>query len=503
MNKLYLTIILSSLCLIGIHAQKLNVESFVVKTNDITARTQPRQDINGNDCALVKVQLAASNAVFEGNVIGNVAYNTSEYLVYMAQGSKKLTVKLEGYLPLEVVFQDYDIMSLESKTVYLLTISGVVSGKEQEPVRTKTGWIILDSEPSGASVYINDEFVGNTPLSNYKQAYGIYQFRLESPNYHPATGIIELNEGRFEQKVILKPACGSVAIETNVQGAKVLLDGRPTGMLTPCTIDNVSSGKHTLSIQLDKYAPQQQEFVVEDGQTTNVSISLIARFAKVLFKSLAGAEIYCNGRLIGKGSFSENIMEGFCDFEARLAHHYSVTKQIQVIAGKSQEISLNPIPKYGSLDILSTPYNATITIDNKVVGKTPFTLDRILEGEHVVIISLDNYQQEKRTVVINENQTSTLEIILNPPAKPNIEEDNQSFYNKGQKCEESKDYANAANWYRKAALNGHAESQYRLGFLYELGLGVPKSRSVAFSWYDKAAKQGHSYAKAARDRFGY
>ena len=126
MNKLYLTIILSSLCLIGIHAQKLNVESFVVKTNDITARTQPRQDINGNDCALVKVQLAAPNVFFEGNVIGDVAYNTSEYLVYMAQGSKKMTVKLEGYLPLEVSFQDYDIMSLEPKTVYLLTISGVL-----------------------------------------------------------------------------------------------------------------------------------------------------------------------------------------------------------------------------------------------------------------------------------------------------------------------------------------------------------------------------------------
>ena len=130
MNKIRKTILiiigLIFLHLADIHAQKLNVESFVAKTNDITARRQPRKDINGNDCALIKVQLAASNAVFEGNVIGDVAYNTSEYLVYMAQGSKKLTVKLEGYLPLEVSFQDYDIMSLEPKTVYLLTVSGVL-----------------------------------------------------------------------------------------------------------------------------------------------------------------------------------------------------------------------------------------------------------------------------------------------------------------------------------------------------------------------------------------
>ena len=131
MRKVFCIIALSFLCNINIVAQKLNVESFVVKTNDITARTQPRQDINGNDCALIKVQLAASNAVFEGNVIGSVAYNTSEYLVYMAQGSKKLTVKVKGYLPLEVSFQDYEIKLLAPKTVYLLTISGAFHNYQQ------------------------------------------------------------------------------------------------------------------------------------------------------------------------------------------------------------------------------------------------------------------------------------------------------------------------------------------------------------------------------------
>ena len=358
--KIYLTIVLFALCFLGIHAQKLNVESFVAKTNDITARTQPRQDINGNDCALVKVQLAASNAVFEGTVIGDVAYNTSEYLVYMAQGSKKLTVKLEGYLPLEVFFQDYEIKSLEPKTVYLLTISGVTNGKEQEPVRTKTGWIILDSEPSGASVYINDEFVGNTPLSNYKQAYGTYKYRLESPNYHPTTGTIELNAGRFEQKIILKPAFGSISVNSSIAGAKIVLDGKQTGKQTPATLTEIPSGSHTISLQLDKYAPRQQEVMVEDGQTANVSLTLEARFARITISTLDGAEIYSNGKLLGKGRISEDMMEGYYDIEARLSHHRSVTKQIQVVAGHPQKITLNPIPIYGSLDIISTPHDADI-----------------------------------------------------------------------------------------------------------------------------------------------
>lgn len=49
----------------------------------------------------------------------------------------------------------------------------------------------------------------------------------------------------------------------------------------------------------------------------------------------------------------------------------------------------------------------------------------------------------------------------------------------------------AARWFRRAAEQGHAPSQYRLATLYELGQGAPKSYSDAMSWYEQAAKNGH------------
>lgn len=418
MAKLYLSILLSLLCFIDIQAQKLNVESFVTKTNDITARTQPRQDINGNDCALVKVRLAAGNASFSGNVIGNVAYDKSEYFVYMPHGSRRLTIKLEGYLPLDVNFSEYGINSLEGKTVYVLTLSGVTGTQQLEAPKTKTGWIILDSEPSGASVYIKDEFVGNTPLSNYKQAYGTYQYRLESPNYHSATGKIELNSGRYEQKVVLKPAFGSISVNSSIAGAKILLDGRQTGKQTPATLTEIPSGTHTITLQMDKYAPRQQEVMVEDGQTANIFMALDARFARITINSLDGAEIYSNGKLLGKGRISEDMMEGYYDLEARLDHHKSVTKQIQVVAGLPQDVLLKPIPKYGSIDIVSTPHNATVKINGKEVGKTPLSIDNLLEGEYKVDVSLDGYTNESRVVSILENETAAVETSLKKEMQP-------------------------------------------------------------------------------------
>ncbi len=47
----------------------------------------------------------------------------------------------------------------------------------------------------------------------------------------------------------------------------------------------------------------------------------------------------------------------------------------------------------------------------------------------------------------------------------------------------------------KAASEGNAEAQFQLGFLYELGRGVPKSDAKALEWYQKAAAQGHATAQ--------
>jgi len=48
---------------------------------------------------------------------------------------------------------------------------------------------------------------------------------------------------------------------------------------------------------------------------------------------------------------------------------------------------------------------------------------------------------------------------------------------------------------RKAAEQGDAEAQSKLGFRYERGMGVPRSLAEAVKWYHKAAEQGHQYAK--------
>lgn len=53
------------------------------------------------------------------------------------------------------------------------------------------------------------------------------------------------------------------------------------------------------------------------------------------------------------------------------------------------------------------------------------------------------------------------------------------------------DDATAAYWYGRAAAQGLAPAQYRLGTLYERGKGVARDLKAALSWYERAASLGN------------
>ena len=66
------------------------------------------------------------------------------------------------------------------------------------------------------------------------------------------------------------------------------------------------------------------------------------------------------------------------------------------------------------------------------------------------------------------------------------------------------DYAEAVQWYRKAAKQGDANAQNNLGVIYDNGQGVPQEHVQAHMWYDLAASRfppgkGHDVAVENRD----
>ncbi len=58
-----------------------------------------------------------------------------------------------------------------------------------------------------------------------------------------------------------------------------------------------------------------------------------------------------------------------------------------------------------------------------------------------------------------------------------------------------RDYKQAFEWHRKAALQGKADAQYVVGAMYYKGNAVPADEKQAVYWFRKAAEQGHPEAQ--------
>ena len=59
----------------------------------------------------------------------------------------------------------------------------------------------------------------------------------------------------------------------------------------------------------------------------------------------------------------------------------------------------------------------------------------------------------------------------------------------------AQDYAEAVKWYRKAAEQGNAFAQGDLGWMYDSGHGIAQDYAEAVKWYRKAAEQGDAFAQ--------
>ena len=57
------------------------------------------------------------------------------------------------------------------------------------------------------------------------------------------------------------------------------------------------------------------------------------------------------------------------------------------------------------------------------------------------------------------------------------------------------DFAHALSWYSKAAAQGHASAQFRLGIMYDTGKGIQQDYGQAVVWYQMAAEQGYAQAQ--------
>ncbi|MEI6841222.1 MAG: PEGA domain-containing protein [Methanomicrobiales archaeon] len=141
-----------------------------------------------------------------------------------------------------------------------------------------TGSISIQSNPSGARIYVDNTDTGFlTPRTIVNVSAGSHSIRCSLNGYSDNSQTITVSAGQAVSVSIdltRSPSTGSISIQSNPTGAKIYIDSVDTGFLTPRTIVNVSAGSHTIRCSLAGYSDNTLIVSVSSGQRSDVMITL-------------------------------------------------------------------------------------------------------------------------------------------------------------------------------------------------------------------------------------
>jgi PEGA domain len=136
------------------------------------------------------------------------------------------------------------------------------------------GAMDLQSVPEGATLLINGEYRGETPLRISDLSPGNYAVTFSRFGFIELSTSVPVEGGKItEVAVTLRPDTGTLMVNSTPTGARVLLDGVDSG-LSPLVIPNLSAEDHTVTLEKDGYIPAAQKVSITAGQMNPVDVSL-------------------------------------------------------------------------------------------------------------------------------------------------------------------------------------------------------------------------------------
>ena len=413
MKRLIAIFSIIALAAVAAVAQTMSVAGFEERPMDMDARvTHPVTDPNGQTCALIKVETTQTGFGFDTGVIQVVKteQKIGEVWVYVQPRVKKITIMHQDYEPVRDYY--FPTGALKEATVYLLKLRTAGAPVQAASTQQHSGFLIINSEPQGAEVWLNNESTGEFTPFRRKLAIGDeVPYRLSLPLYHDEAGMVTVDQPRKELQFALRPAFGSVTVTSTPSGALVFLDEKQVGQ-TPLTLDRIASGSHSLRLQAPQYAVERRNVSVADGQTANVAVTLAARFAEITVQAPQGAVVTVDGDRKGSGTLSWRQGEGLCDIVVSMAGHRDARRQLEVVAGRAQTVQLTPQPIYGSASVDSDLMDAEIWIDGKQYGVTPNVVERLLVGSHTLVLKKSGYADLQQQFSVEEGKEASLSVKL-------------------------------------------------------------------------------------------
>ncbi|WP_052465398.1 PEGA domain-containing protein [Thermotoga profunda] len=327
--------------------------------------------------------------------------------------------------------QSFPILSEDAENYVQKQIIPYLSGEWASDITyfyvgrgARTGIAQLESNPTGAYVYVDGKYIGRTPArveldEGQHFATFYWQNEVDTETFFITAGQTVVVTGNFVRKSMLD-------IRTNPSSAQIFLDGNYVGV-SPIQVE-VQPGQHTVLATKAGYAPAQQSFTISPGETRTITLNLNPEQATLnIFTVPSGASIYVNNQYRGiapSSGLSLNVAPGTYTITARLTNYQDASFTVTVDPGEVRRIDLTliPIVRKGTLNIFTNPTGATIYVDGNYVGvsRTGGLSVQVDPGVHTIIAQLADYQESSISVNISSGETRRVDITLIPVVKKGV-----------------------------------------------------------------------------------
>lgn len=293
-----------------------------------------------------------------------------------------------------------------------------------EELTSSTCLVLITSEPSGATIKINNNNRGFTPLLLSSLKYGEYDLELSLNGYKPQNHKLRIESTtpqKLESKLVAVFA--TTIITSTPSGAEVLINGSNVGK-TPCTLNNIPEGKAQIKIVLDGHDEFNEEVTLVAGQEHTINADLNARPANLKIVTIPeGARIYIDNQYRGITPLELNSFNaGSYRVRAELNGYELMARTIEIKPSENRTEEFRLKPNSGAISVVTVPALVSIKIDGKEFAKTEpaaesdqlskeTIVNLIPEGEHEITFSRAGYADVKITKNITRNTVEQLGTI--------------------------------------------------------------------------------------------
>jgi TolB-like protein len=320
------------------------------------------------------------------------------------------------------------VVALYSTCQNLANIRGVVvdlaKQLEQTYLRQWMGSISINSEPAGAEVYLDSNYIGMTSADSAHTINdlleGTYALKFIRGGYYDWEGEISVlakMERSVKVSLIAKP--GAMNIYSAPDSAAIYVDNNFMGV-TPLSLKKVAEGEHEIRLVKEKFKEWTQRVFVRSFQPTDVKATLEVSPGILTINSIpSGAAINFKGKFIAHTPHTlSNITPGEVVINVEKELYEPWTTSVYISPNSHETLDIILREKKGTFTVSSKPELASVYLidpDNPekiFIGKTPLLNYEATIGEYQIEVEKEDYFPNQKNIVVYHNQLTDVGVEL-------------------------------------------------------------------------------------------